>query len=180
MLSSAKQREYPFPSTTEDGVALCRQLGKAEAPYRGTSCGTRWAVPVVSPFHPQTHSWCFTNSPQRQKFPIFKLCTKTQISSEGDIHVLMLSQDGHNNIKLFFVVKRNSRNLAPILPIVLVKTKQNHSLTHEFRQPALQTQKEKTLSVEKGSFSLLTAEIFHMVWIFFLMLLKIASHKASF
>lgn len=145
---------------------LWRQLGKAEAPYQGTCCGTEWAVAMVCPFHPCTHHWCFTNSPQRQKLPICQLCTEAQMSSEGAIHILLLLHDGSVTPNSF-LVKRNSRSLAPLFASHDSKAKQNHGLTHEFRQPALQTQKEKKISVEEWSFWWLAAHFFHMVWSFF-------------
>lgn len=83
-------------------VLTLKTVGKGWSPYQDTCCGTRSAVAMVSPFYPRTYPWCFTNSPQRQKFPVCQLWSKTQNffrKSHPCSHALL---GWPNNTKLFF------------------------------------------------------------------------------
>lgn len=72
----------------------------------------------------------------------------------------MLSWDGPITPNSFFSSQEEQQDSGSNLANCASKAKQNHRLTYELRQPALQAQKEKTIFVEKGLFWMLTTLIF--------------------
>lgn len=127
-------------------------MGKAEAPTK---------IPAVAPG--QQLQWSLPSTlaralgalqthPRGRNFQFASCEVKLKISSERAIHVLMLSWDGPITPNSFFSSQEEQQDSGSNLANCASKAKQNHRLTYELRQPALQAQKEKTIFVEKGLF----------------------------